>query len=90
MNKICIIPGEEKAPYPGGESEKICNFVGGLYIKKSPGNKVENQPGETYEKICLYINIWKICIVKLSAIIKYPYNFVDWVESKSPAIRHKS
>ena len=37
MNKYTETPGEEKAPYPGGESEKIINFVGGVIYKKIPG-----------------------------------------------------
>ena len=37
MNKYTETPGEGKAPYPGGKSEKIINFVGGVIYKKIPG-----------------------------------------------------
>ena len=45
MNKYTETPGEGKAPYPGGSQKKYVTLWGGLYIKKSPGNKVEINPG---------------------------------------------
>lgn len=53
----------KKAPYPGERKINVVTLWGGLYIKKSPGNKVETQPGEPYEKICLYINITSLKIL---------------------------
>lgn len=50
MNKYAETPGEGKAPYPGGSQKKSLTLWGGLYIKKSPGNKVETQPGEPMKK----------------------------------------
>lgn len=59
MNKYAITPWGRKSATPGEMSEKMCNFEGGIY-KKIPGEKSGNQPGETYEKICLHINITAI------------------------------